>query len=99
MLTGFALELTGEAPPEQRTITNLITQVQDAAVRDGLTPYSLAGRSGLWRMQFMVSQSKPAVSRSKWELEKGWRLASRDFRRIALKFGGGNRREEELSGC
>ena len=41
-----ALELTGEAPPEQRTITNLITQVQDAAVRDGLTPYSLAGPLG-----------------------------------------------------
>jgi len=41
-----ALELTGEAPPALRTITNLITQVQDAAVRDGLTPYSLAGPLG-----------------------------------------------------
>ena len=41
-----ALELSGEAPVEQRTITNLITQVQDAAVREGLTPYSLAGPLG-----------------------------------------------------
>jgi type IV secretion system protein TrbE len=41
-----ALELIGEAPIEQRTITNLITQVQDPAVRDGLTPYSLAGPLG-----------------------------------------------------
>ena len=41
-----ALELVGEAPIEQRTITNLITQVQDPAVRDGLTPYSLAGPLG-----------------------------------------------------
>ena len=40
------LELVGEAPVEQRTITNLITQVQDPAVRDGLTPYSLAGPLG-----------------------------------------------------
>ena len=38
-----------------------------------------------------------AVSRAKWELEKGWRLASRDFRRIALKFGGGNRRGAGLA--
>ncbi len=41
-----ALELVGEAPVEQRTITNLITQVQDTAVRDGLTPYSLGGPLG-----------------------------------------------------
>ena len=38
-----ALELLAEAPVEQRTITNLITQVQDTAVRDGLSPFSLAG--------------------------------------------------------
>jgi type IV secretion/conjugal transfer VirB4 family ATPase len=41
-----ALELIGEAPVEQRTITNLITQVQDTAVRDGLAAYSLAGPLG-----------------------------------------------------
>jgi type IV secretion system protein VirB4 len=41
-----SLELGGEAPVGQRTITNLITQVQDTAVRDGLTPYSLAGPLG-----------------------------------------------------
>ena len=41
-----ALELLAEGPIEQRTITNLITQVQDSAVRDGLTPYSLAGPLG-----------------------------------------------------
>src|SRR5258708_28428986 len=41
-----ALELLAEAPVEQRTITNLITQVQDAAVRDGLSPFSLAGPPG-----------------------------------------------------
>jgi type IV secretion/conjugal transfer VirB4 family ATPase len=41
-----SLELQREAPVEQRTISNLITQVQDTAVRDGLTPYSLAGPLG-----------------------------------------------------
>jgi len=41
-----ALELLAEAPVEQRTITNLITQVQDTAVRDGLSPFSLAGPLG-----------------------------------------------------
>jgi type IV secretion system protein VirB4 len=41
-----ALELLAETPVEQRTITNLITQVQDAAVRDGLRPFSLAGPLG-----------------------------------------------------
>jgi len=41
-----SLVLLAEAPPEQRTITNLITQVQDAAVRDGLSPLSLAGPLG-----------------------------------------------------
>src|ERR1700733_3200303 len=41
-----ALLLLAEAPTEQRTITNLITQVQDAAVRDGLSPFSLAGPLG-----------------------------------------------------
>src|SRR5258708_15722232 len=41
-----ALELLAEAPVEQRTITNLITQVQDAAGRDGLSPFSLAGPPG-----------------------------------------------------
>jgi type IV secretion system protein VirB4 len=41
-----ALELMGEAPAEQRTLTNLILQVQDPAVRDGLMPYSLAGPLG-----------------------------------------------------
>ena len=40
------LTLLAEAPAEQRTITNLITQVQDPAVRDGLEPYSLAGPLG-----------------------------------------------------
>jgi type IV secretion system protein VirB4 len=41
-----ALNLLAEGPVEQRTITNLITQVQDAAVRDGLSPFSLAGPQG-----------------------------------------------------
>jgi type IV secretion system protein TrbE len=41
-----ALELLAEAPIEQRTITNQITQVQDAAVRDGLSSFSLAGPLG-----------------------------------------------------
>jgi type IV secretion system protein VirB4 len=41
-----ALELLTEVPVEQRTISNLITQVQDAAVRDGLSPFSLAGPLG-----------------------------------------------------
>ncbi|MGO9605796.1 MAG: conjugal transfer protein TrbE [Candidatus Binataceae bacterium] len=41
-----ALELLAEAPAEQRTITNLVTQVQDAGVRDGLSPFSLAGPLG-----------------------------------------------------
>jgi type IV secretion system protein VirB4 len=41
-----ALTLLAEAPLEQRTITNLITQVQDPAVRDGLSPLSLAGPLG-----------------------------------------------------
>jgi type IV secretion system protein VirB4 len=41
-----ALNLLAEGPVEQRTITNLITQVQDAAVRDGLSPFSLAGPMG-----------------------------------------------------
>ncbi len=40
------LTLLAEAPIEQRTITNLITQVQDPAVRDGLNPFSLAGPLG-----------------------------------------------------
>jgi type IV secretion/conjugal transfer VirB4 family ATPase len=41
-----ALELVAEAPPEQRTISNLVTQVQDNVVRDGLSAYSLAGPLG-----------------------------------------------------
>jgi type IV secretion system protein TrbE len=41
-----ALNLMAEAPLEQRTITNLITQVQDATVREGLSPLSLAGPLG-----------------------------------------------------
>src|SRR5208282_460041 len=40
------LELQGQAPVGHRTITNLITQVQDATVRDGLIPYSLQGPLG-----------------------------------------------------
>jgi len=40
------LELLAEGPARQRTITNLITQVQDRAVRDGLSPFSLAGPLG-----------------------------------------------------
>jgi type IV secretory pathway VirB4 component len=62
-----ALELTGEAPPEQRTITNLITQVQDAAVRDGLTPYSLAARSAAFSMPITmccsIATSSPSSSK------------------------------------
>ena len=41
-----ALNLLAEAPVEQRTITNLISQVQDSTVRDGLNPLSLAGPLG-----------------------------------------------------
>ncbi len=41
-----ALELVGEGPPEQRTISNLVTQVQDNTVRDGLNAFSLAGPLG-----------------------------------------------------
>jgi len=41
-----ALELVAEAPSEQRTISNLVTQVQDSVVRDGLSAYSLAGPLG-----------------------------------------------------
>jgi type IV secretory pathway VirB4 component len=41
-----ALNLLAEAPVEQRTITNLISQVQDSTVRDGLSPLSLAGPLG-----------------------------------------------------
>jgi len=41
-----ALGLVAEGPPEQRTISNLVTQVQDNVVRDGLSAYSLAGPLG-----------------------------------------------------
>jgi type IV secretion system protein VirB4 len=41
-----ALELIAEAPVNQRTITNLVTQVQDSALRDGLNAFSLAGPLG-----------------------------------------------------
>jgi len=41
-----ALGLLAEGPIEQRTITNLITQVQDAAVRTALSPFSLSGPLG-----------------------------------------------------
>jgi type IV secretion system protein VirB4 len=41
-----ALELVAEAPVNQRTISNLVTQVQDAALRDGLNAFSLAGPLG-----------------------------------------------------
>ncbi len=41
-----ALELVAQGPAEQRTITNLMTQAQDGAVRDGLSTYSLAGPLG-----------------------------------------------------
>ncbi|MGH7933165.1 MAG: conjugal transfer protein TrbE [Candidatus Binataceae bacterium] len=40
------LTLVGEAPVEQRTISNLVTQVQDSVVRDGLNAFSLAGPLG-----------------------------------------------------
>jgi type IV secretion/conjugal transfer VirB4 family ATPase len=41
-----AVELLAAAPPEQRTISTLITQTQDAAVRDGLAAFSLTGPLG-----------------------------------------------------
>jgi type IV secretion/conjugal transfer VirB4 family ATPase len=41
-----ALTLVAEGPPEQRTISNLVTQVQDGVVRDGLNAFSLAGPLG-----------------------------------------------------
>jgi type IV secretion system protein VirB4 len=41
-----ALELLGEAPVAQRTITNLLDQVQDTTVRDALRPFSLLGPLG-----------------------------------------------------
>ena len=40
------LELLAEAPVAQRTLTNLISQVQDARVRDGLAAYALSGPLG-----------------------------------------------------
>jgi type IV secretion system protein VirB4 len=40
------LTLVAEGPAEQRTISNLVTQVQDNAVRDGLAAFSLAGPLG-----------------------------------------------------
>ncbi|MBF6571571.1 MAG: conjugal transfer protein TrbE [Candidatus Binataceae bacterium] len=41
-----ALTLVAEGPVEQRTISNLVTQVQDNVVRDGLGAFSLAGPLG-----------------------------------------------------
>ena len=41
-----ALGLVAESTNKHRTITSLITQVQDAAVRNGLSPFSLAGPLG-----------------------------------------------------
>jgi type IV secretion/conjugal transfer VirB4 family ATPase len=41
-----ALTLVAEAPPKQRTISSLVTQVQDKVVRDGLNAFSLAGPLG-----------------------------------------------------
>jgi type IV secretion system protein TrbE len=41
-----ALTLVAEGPAEQRTISNLVTQVQDNVVRDGLNAFSLAGPLG-----------------------------------------------------
>jgi len=40
------LTLVAEGPAEQRTISNLVTQVQDNVVRDGLNAFSLAGPLG-----------------------------------------------------
>jgi type IV secretory pathway VirB4 component len=40
------LTLVAEVPAEQRTISNLVTQVQDSTVRDGLSAFSLAGPLG-----------------------------------------------------
>ncbi|MGH7222630.1 MAG: hypothetical protein ACRELF_05345 [Gemmataceae bacterium] len=40
------LTLMAEDPADQRTISNLVTQVQDNAVRDGLALFSLAGPLG-----------------------------------------------------
>jgi type IV secretion system protein TrbE len=48
-----ALELVAQCPPEQRTISNLVTQAQDAALRDGLSAFSLAGPLG----QFLDADS------------------------------------------
>ena len=48
-----ALELVAACPSEQRTISNLVTQVQDAPLRDGLSAFSLAGPLG----QFLDSDS------------------------------------------
>jgi type IV secretion system protein VirB4 len=38
--------LVADGPPDQRTISNLVTQVQDTSVRDGLNSFSLAGPLG-----------------------------------------------------
>ena len=40
------MTLVAEGPAEQRTISNLVTQVQDNVVRDGLGAFSLAGPLG-----------------------------------------------------
>jgi type IV secretion system protein VirB4 len=41
-----ALALVAEGPEAQRTISNLMTQVQDSAMRDALNTFSLAGPLG-----------------------------------------------------
>ena len=41
-----ALALVAEGPEKQRTISNLVTQVQDRAIRDALNTFSLAGPLG-----------------------------------------------------
>jgi len=41
-----ALTLVADGPPKQRTISNLVTQVQDTAIRDGLNAFTLAGPLG-----------------------------------------------------
>lgn len=62
------LTLLAETAVEQRTISNLITQVRDAMVRDELSPFSLVGPLGrfldanrdvLLNGDFIPSSSKP----------------------------------------
>jgi putative transposase len=74
--------------------TRAITFITRRPMSAGSTRSSAGSRSSASRR----SAGCRCLGRS-GNLKKGWRFTSRDFRRIALNCGGGNRRGEELSGC